>query len=98
MFDVACRIHHEALKYVSFGKPNPFVFKNAEKVLSRLQYSYHNINFKNYEDRQSHPLKTLYMIGDNPLVDVKGSRLVCTASLMYPLRLCTYDFIQFYKR
>uniref|UniRef100_A0A2P2L4C8 Uncharacterized protein MANES_10G040600 n=1 Tax=Rhizophora mucronata TaxID=61149 RepID=A0A2P2L4C8_RHIMU len=67
------RIHQETLKYVSFGKPNPSVFKNAEEVLNQLQYSNHNINFKHCEGPC--PLKTLYMIGDNPLVDVKGSRL-----------------------
>ncbi|EEF38500.1 hydrolase, putative [Ricinus communis] len=35
------RIHHNALEYVTFGKPNPFVFKNAEAVLSQLLLSCH---------------------------------------------------------
>nr|GEX42794.1 ankyrin repeat-containing protein [Tanacetum cinerariifolium] len=30
-------IHHKPLEYTSFGKPNPFVFKNAESVLNQLQ-------------------------------------------------------------
>ncbi|KAJ4849334.1 hypothetical protein Tsubulata_047329 [Turnera subulata] len=63
------RIHHNPLNYVSFGKPNPFVFKNAEAVMRQLHPSSH-IN----EDTESHPFKTLYMIGDNPSVDIKGAR------------------------
>ncbi|KAJ6772895.1 CDP-DIACYLGLYCEROL--GLYCEROL-3-PHOSPHATE 3-PHOSPHATIDYLTRANSFERASE-RELATED [Salix koriyanagi] len=35
------RIHYNPLEYVSFGKPNPFVFKNAEAMLKQLQPSYH---------------------------------------------------------
>ncbi|KAL4575146.1 hypothetical protein LXL04_021988 [Taraxacum kok-saghyz] len=53
-------IHHKPLEYTSFGKPNPFVFKNAESILKQLQ-------------QKSQNFETLYMIGDNPLVDVKGA-------------------------
>ncbi|XP_057989456.1 uncharacterized protein YKR070W isoform X3 [Hevea brasiliensis] len=67
------RIHHNALENVSFGKPNPFVFKNAEAILSQLQLCSHiESNFKECGGPGSPPLKTLYVIGDNPSVDVKG--------------------------
>ncbi|XP_076893581.1 mitochondrial hydrolase YKR070W-like [Bidens hawaiensis] len=59
-------IHHKPLKYTSFGKPNPFVFKNAESILMELNGI--------YKDTKSHSFKTLYMIGDNPSVDIKGAR------------------------
>ncbi|KAD2805030.1 hypothetical protein E3N88_38407 [Mikania micrantha] len=32
-------IHHKPLKYTSFGKPNPFVYKNAESILMQLDQS-----------------------------------------------------------
>ncbi|KAK4578956.1 hypothetical protein RGQ29_028857 [Quercus rubra] len=67
------RIHCNALEYVSFGKPNPFVFKNAEAILRQLQSSC-NDNAIDNGDVGSNPLKTIYMIGDNPLVDIKGAR------------------------
>ncbi|XP_059455907.1 uncharacterized protein YKR070W-like [Corylus avellana] len=69
------RIHRNTLEYVSFGKPNPFVFKNAEAILRQLQPSC-NDNSVNNGGIGSHPFKTLYMIGDNPLVDIKGARQV----------------------
>ncbi|XP_050209567.1 uncharacterized protein YKR070W-like [Mercurialis annua] len=69
------RIHHNALDYTTFGKPNPFVFNNAEAVLSQLQKSCRSEpNFKKCGGPESPPLKTLYMIGDNPLVDIKGAQ------------------------
>lgn len=69
------RIHHNALEYVSFGKPNPLVFKNSEALLAQFRPSQSNdhIIIDNGES-QSHDFKTLYMIGDNPLVDVKGAQ------------------------
>lgn len=74
-----CRIHHNALDYVSFGKPNPFVFKNAEIILRQLQLS-DSDNPINNGKIGSHSFKTLYMIGDNPLVDIKGARQVCLSN------------------
>ncbi|KAJ6720330.1 HYDROLASE FAMILY PROTEIN / HAD-SUPERFAMILY PROTEIN [Salix viminalis] len=68
------RIHYNPLEYVSFGKPNPFVFKNAEAMLKQLQPSYHSDYFKEPGDSGSQSFKTLYMIGDNPSVDVKGAQ------------------------
>ncbi|PON64313.1 HAD-superfamily hydrolase, subfamily IIA, CECR [Trema orientale] len=68
------RIHHNTLEYVSFGKPNPFVFKNAEAILRQLQPSYHDDHLTNNGDSGFQPFKTLYMIGDNPFVDVKGAK------------------------
>eukprot|EP00258_Populus_trichocarpa_P049722 XP_024465741.1 uncharacterized CDP-alcohol phosphatidyltransferase class-I family protein C22A12.08c isoform X4 [Populus trichocarpa] len=68
------RIHYNPLEYVCFGKPDPFVFKNAEAMLKQLQPSYHSDNFKEPGDSGLRSFKTLYMIGDNPSVDVKGAQ------------------------
>lgn len=65
------RIHHKALEYVTFGKPNPFVFKNAEAILSKLQASCY---VNHLDDDKSSMFETLYMIGDNPAVDIKGAQ------------------------
>ncbi|KAG6669943.1 uncharacterized protein YKR070W-like isoform X3 [Carya illinoinensis] len=67
------RIHCNALDCVIFGKPNPFVFKNAEAILRQLRSSCDD-NYINNGNNGSHPFKTLYMIGDNPLVDIKGAK------------------------
>ncbi|OVA18201.1 HAD-superfamily hydrolase [Macleaya cordata] len=68
------RIHPNALEYTSFGKPNPFVFKNAEAILKQLWLSSsYGVDAVNNEEN-SQPFKTLYMIGDNPSVDINGAR------------------------
>ncbi|KAG7998680.1 hypothetical protein I3843_01G269800 [Carya illinoinensis] len=67
------RIHCNALDCVIFGKPNLFVFKNAEAILRQLRSSCDD-NYINNGNNGSHPFKTLYMIGDNPLVDIKGAK------------------------
>ncbi|KAJ6767914.1 HYDROLASE FAMILY PROTEIN / HAD-SUPERFAMILY PROTEIN [Salix koriyanagi] len=72
------RVHHNPLEHVSFGKPNPVVFKNAEAMLMQLQVSYRSNNSKESGDSGLQSFKTLYMIGDNPSVDIKGARQVCT--------------------
>lgn len=64
-------IHPAALKYTSYGKPNPLVFKNAETVLMHVLQSCHNTH---QVDGKKQFFKTLYMIGDNPSVDIKGAR------------------------
>jgi HAD superfamily hydrolase (TIGR01456 family) len=64
------RIHEKPLEYTSFGKPNPFVFKNAEDVLKEIATSPYSSN------QGSHHFKTLYMIGDNPKIDIRGARQV----------------------
>ncbi|XP_050385382.1 uncharacterized protein YKR070W isoform X2 [Argentina anserina] len=68
------RIHHNNLEYVTFGKPNPFVFKNTEALLAEFQPSQFDEHISSSGCSQSHDFKTLYMIGDNPLVDVKGAQ------------------------
>ncbi|KAJ4972285.1 hypothetical protein NE237_005384 [Protea cynaroides] len=68
------RIHHSTLEYTSFGKPNPSVFKNAEEILRLQLSSYCNYQIVNNGNTGSHPFKTLYMIGDNPSVDIKGAK------------------------
>ena len=75
-----CRIHHSALVYKSFGKPNSFVFKNAETILRQIKASCHDDNGVGNEEMVSLDFKTLYMIGDNPPVDIKGARQVCLCS------------------
>ncbi|KAL5833034.1 hypothetical protein ACOSQ3_016708 [Xanthoceras sorbifolium] len=69
------RIHHNPLEYTSFGKPNPLVFQNAEAVLRQLVSSLHpNAPVENQATLESHHFKTLYMVGDNPSVDINGAR------------------------
>lgn len=72
LYEHWCRIHHKPLEYTSFGKPNPEVFKNAESILKQLLNEDHKDIINN-----SHHFETLYMIGDNPSVDVNGARQVC---------------------
>ncbi|XP_051113546.1 uncharacterized protein YKR070W-like [Andrographis paniculata] len=63
------RIYCNPLEHTSYGKPTPFVFKNAENVLTRLLPS--SID---HTDKKPYPFRRLYMIGDNPSVDIKGAR------------------------
>lgn len=75
---IICRIHPNPLEYTSFGKPNPLVFQNAELVLKQLVLSLcPNPCVVNHATSESHHFRTLYMIGDNPSVDIKGARQVC---------------------
>ncbi|CAI9767455.1 unnamed protein product [Fraxinus pennsylvanica] len=67
------RIHNKPLQYTCFGKPNPFVYKNAETILREIQKSCHCDAIAKNAEQGSLSFKTLYMIGDNPLVDVKGA-------------------------
>ncbi|GAB4854898.1 hypothetical protein Ancab_023485 [Ancistrocladus abbreviatus] len=66
-------VHHNPLQYKAFGKPNPIVFKNAESVLRSLISSGCE-NDEHPRDTTSHSFGALYMIGDNPSVDIKGAR------------------------
>lgn len=66
-----CRIHDNPLEYTSFGKPNPSVFKNAEDVLKEIATS-----TRSHSNQGSHHFKTLYMVGDNPKIDIRGARQV----------------------
>ncbi|KAK1321194.1 hypothetical protein QJS10_CPA03g01320 [Acorus calamus] len=69
------RVHGNPLKYTSFGKPNPSVFKNAEAIMNQLQSSIScNSRIMNGGITKQYPLKTIYMIGDNPSVDINGAR------------------------
>lgn len=67
------RTHPQSLEYTCFGKPHPSVFKNAEIVLQKhvplVDEDSYDINHKN-----APPFQTLYMIGDNPAVDIRGAR------------------------
>ncbi|CAO2824824.1 unnamed protein product [Amaranthus hypochondriacus] len=63
-------IHPHPLQYYAVGKPNPLAFKNAETALRQL----HNQLTTNRDSGVISPFKTLYMIGDNPSVDIKGAK------------------------
>ncbi|KMZ71209.1 Phosphatidyl synthase [Zostera marina] len=69
------RMKNNNLKYTCFGKPNPFVFKTAEGILKHLMsnISYHN-QMSGEQKNITHSFNTLYMIGDNPSVDIQGAR------------------------
>ena len=61
------------------------MFKNVETVLRQILSSHCDDHFVNKEDIEFNSFKTLYMIGDNPVVDIKGAREV---RIFYP-----YNFI-----
>ncbi|XP_052190540.1 uncharacterized protein YKR070W isoform X2 [Diospyros lotus] len=67
-------IHHNPLEYTTFGKPNPLVFRNAETVIAEVLALSRDCQTVNHVIGESHVFKTLYMIGDNPSVDIKGAR------------------------
>lgn len=69
-----CRITERPLQYTSFGKPNPSVFKNAESVLTKLVSSIYQV--KETMIGEKFIFNTIYMIGDNPKVDVNGAKQV----------------------
>lgn len=75
-----CRTHPCSLRYTYFGKPHSSVFKNAEIVLEKLVASLYDDFYDINHDNTSY-FKTLYMIGDNPAVDIKGARQVCLMAL-----------------
>lgn len=69
------RIHPHVLSYTTYGKPNPSVFKNAETLLEQLVSSMHcNAHVADHINTGTQRLKRLYMIGDNPSVDICGAR------------------------
>ncbi|KAK2633844.1 hypothetical protein Ddye_028636 [Dipteronia dyeriana] len=76
-------IHHSPLECIAFGKPNPFVFKNAETILSQFMLSC----LATKGDTGSYPFETLYMIGDNPTVDIKSARQVDSSHKQNPPNL-----------
>ncbi|KAL9259287.1 Cardiolipin synthase (CMP-forming) / mitochondrial hydrolase fusion protein-like protein [Drosera capensis] len=65
-------MHSYPLLYTAVGKPNSSAFKNAEAILMQL---YHQCVGKPIDicGNGVNPLKTIYMIGDNPSVDIKGA-------------------------
>ncbi|XP_074286733.1 mitochondrial hydrolase YKR070W-like isoform X1 [Silene latifolia] len=68
------RIHHTPLEYTIYGKPEPIVFKNADANLRELHSSC-AIGHDLYTSENASPyFRAIYMIGDNPSVDVKGAR------------------------
>ncbi|CAM6124602.1 unnamed protein product [Calypogeia fissa] len=80
----------DPLIYTTFGKPQTDVYRHAEQVLQQLQESMvhtphalakelmHGLSFPppaNIDPPKLAPLKTIYMIGDNPATDIKGAKL-----------------------
>jgi ribonucleotide monophosphatase NagD (HAD superfamily) len=74
------RVNDSPLKYTSYGKPNPFVFKNAEAVLAKIVSTMHQ-NKETTNEGLAHFCSTLYMVGDNPKVDINGAKQVCLTSI-----------------
>lgn len=68
-------IHPHPLQYSAVGKPNPIAFKNAETALHQL----HKQLIPDQDFDSISPFETLYMIGDNPSVDIKGAQQVSFA-------------------
>jgi len=67
-----CRINDHPLKYTSYGKPNPFVFKNAASILEKLLMSMYPNSMSSKEVKDC-LFSTIYMVGDNPKVDINGA-------------------------
>ncbi|KAK8918783.1 hypothetical protein KSP39_PZI021219 [Platanthera zijinensis] len=62
------------LQYTSYGKPNPSVFKNAESVLMQVASTLNgNPDHAGGRTEKENKFRTIYMIGDNPAVDIKGA-------------------------
>lgn len=54
------------------------MFKNAETVLKQLVPSLHRgTNPVDHVNDGTHHFNKLYMIGDNPSVDIRGAQQVC---------------------
>lgn len=63
------RIHHTPLSYKSFGKPNTIAFKDAETVLQKMALG---LPPSDQLETPNEKVNVLYMIGDNPTVDIYG--------------------------
>uniref|UniRef100_A0A0D9VSQ2 TIGR01456 family HAD hydrolase n=1 Tax=Leersia perrieri TaxID=77586 RepID=A0A0D9VSQ2_9ORYZ len=66
------QVNDHQLKYISYGKPNPFVFKNAANILEKLAICMHPSSLPT-KKVEGHQFSTIYMIGDNPKVDINGA-------------------------
>ncbi|BAF11676.1 mitochondrial hydrolase YKR070W isoform X1 [Oryza sativa Japonica Group] len=66
------QVNDHRLKYISYGKPNPFVFKNAANILEKLAICMHPSSLPTKEVEE-HRFSTIYMVGDNPKVDINGA-------------------------
>ncbi|XP_057451406.1 uncharacterized protein YKR070W [Lotus japonicus] len=65
------RISPHSLEYTCFGKPHPSVFKNAENVLQQFVPC---VDLNDFNNKNAQYFQTLYMIGDNPAVDIRGAQ------------------------
>ena len=73
------------LESIVFRKPKPFVFKNAESILKLLCIAYCMDHDIQWDNDGLHCFRGLYLIGDNPLVDIKGAKQVSFFTLLvYP--------------
>ncbi|KAF8718670.1 hypothetical protein HU200_024970 [Digitaria exilis] len=66
------QISYHPLKYTSYGKPNPFVFKNAAKILEKLVMSMYP-DSQTLKEVNECQFSAIYMVGDNPKVDINGA-------------------------
>ncbi|XP_021722316.1 uncharacterized protein LOC110689810 isoform X2 [Chenopodium quinoa] len=70
------RIHHTPLECVIYGKPEPIAFKNAEATLRQIHCDMNHESLDGHLNRNQSKnyFSALYMVGDNPSVDIKGAR------------------------
>ncbi|KAL3750883.1 hypothetical protein ACJRO7_011810 [Eucalyptus globulus] len=69
------RIHPIPLAYTSYGRPNPFVYGNAETLLRNLMPSLlSNLDVESNTYSEFVVSEHLYMIGDNPKINIRGAR------------------------
>jgi len=66
------QINDHPLKYTSYGKPNPLVFKNAASILEKLVMSMYP-NSQTSKEVKDCQFSIIYMVGDNPKVDINGA-------------------------
>ncbi|OEL22082.1 putative CDP-alcohol phosphatidyltransferase class-I family protein C22A12.08c [Dichanthelium oligosanthes] len=66
------QINDHPLKYTTYGKPNPLVFKNAANILEKLVMSMYP-NSQTLMELNDCQFSTIYMVGDNPKVDINGA-------------------------
>ncbi|XP_021739685.1 uncharacterized protein YKR070W-like isoform X2 [Chenopodium quinoa] len=70
------RVHHTPLECVIYGKPEPIAFKNAEATLNQIHCDMNHESLDSHLNRNQSKnyFSALYMVGDNPSVDIKGAR------------------------
>ncbi|KAL3701342.1 hypothetical protein R1sor_019364 [Riccia sorocarpa] len=69
------RLPGAPLHWVSYGKPQLLVYKNAERVLEEISKKIPEITAEvSAVPKHHHFFKTIYMVGDNPTTDIIGAK------------------------